>query len=311
MESLSFLFVGESIRIDSFLSLKIPDLSRTSIQKLIKEGFVLVNGKSVKPNFILNIKDEVNINLPKTDNKKLESENIFLDIVYEDDYILVINKPVDMVVHPAPGSERGTLVNALLNYTSNLSNVNHDRPGIVHRLDKDTTGLIICAKNNETHLKLVSMFANREIKKKYLAICNGIFSNKSGIINKPIGRNINDRKKMAVIEKNSKNAVTEYTVLGESLKYSLLDIELHTGRTHQIRVHLSYLHHPIIGDKTYGIKNEKIKVDSQMLHAYSLFFKHPITNEDISLKVKPPKTFLDVLEKISLENCLESCFTDL
>ena len=223
-----------------------------------------------------------------------------MDIVYEDDYIIIINKPRNMVVHPAVGNEDHTLVNALLNHCK-LSMINSERPGIVHRLDKDTTGLIICAKDDETHLKLVDMFSKRDISKKYLAICNGSFSKESGFIDKPIGRDEKDRKKMSVKSKSGKEALTEYNILTSNLKYSLVDVTLHTGRTHQIRVHFSSLNHPILGDDTYGNKNEKIKANGQMLHSYYLEFSHPITKENLSFTVLPDEYFFSILNKTGLE----------
>ena len=202
----------KKVRCDIFLSEKISNLSRTSIQKLIKEKFVFVNGKNIKPNIILDIGDEISVSIPEKKEIKLVAEEIDLDIVYEDDYIIIINKPRNMVVHPAVGNEDHTLVNALLNHCK-LSMINSERPGIVHRLDKDTTGLIICAKDDETHLKLVDMFSKRDISKKYLAICNGSFSKESGFIDKPIGRDEKDRKKMSVKSKSGKEALTEYNIL--------------------------------------------------------------------------------------------------
>ena len=290
----------KKIRCDVFLSEKISNLSRTSIQKLIKEKLVFVNGKNIKPNVILEIGDEITVSIPDKKEITLVAEDIALDIVYEDDYIIIINKPRNMVVHPAAGNEAHTLVNALLNHCK-LSMVNSERPGIVHRLDKDTTGLIVCAKDDETHLKLVEMFSNREINKKYLAICNGSFSKENGFIDKPIGRDEKDRKKMSVKSKSGKEALTEYNILTSNLKYSLVDVTLHTGRTHQIRVHFSSLNHPIIGDETYGNKNEKIKANGQMLHSYYLEFLHPITEENLSFTVLPDEYFFSILNKTGLE----------
>ena len=290
----------KKIRCDVFLSEKISNLSRTSIQKLIKEKLVFVNGKNIKPNVILEIGDEITVSIPDKKEITLVAEDIALNIVYEDDYIIIINKPRNMVVHPAAGNEEHTLVNALLNHCK-LSMINSERPGIVHRLDKDTTGLIICAKDDETHLKLVEMFANREVKKKYLAICNGSFSKENGLIDKPIGRDEKDRKKMSVKSKSGKEALTEYNVLTSNLKYSLVDVTLHTGRTHQIRVHFSSLNHPIVGDETYGNKNEKIKANGQMLHSYYLEFLHPITDENLSFTVLPDDYFFNILNKTGLE----------
>ena len=290
----------KKIRCDVFLSEKISNLSRTSIQKLIKEKLVFVNGKNIKPNVILEIGDEITVSIPDKKEITLVAEDIALNIVYEDDYIIIINKPRNMVVHPAAGNEEHTLVNALLNHCK-LSMVNSERPGIVHRLDKDTTGLIICAKDDETHLKLVEMFSNREINKKYLVICNGSFSKENGFIDKPIGRDEKDRKKMSVKSKSGKEALTEYNILTSNLKYSLVDVTLHTGRTHQIRVHFSSLNHPIVGDETYGNKNEKIKANGQMLHSYYLEFLHPITKKNLSFTVLPDEYFFSILNKTGLE----------
>ena len=290
----------KKVRCDVFLSEKISNLSRTSIQKLIKEKFVFVNGENIKPNIILDIGDEISVSIPEKKEIKLVAEEIDLDIVYEDDYIIIINKPRNMVVHPAAGNEEHTLVNALLNHCK-LSMINSERPGIVHRLDKDTTGLIICAKDDETHLKMVDMFSKRDISKKYLAICNGSFSKESGFIDKPIGRDEKDRKKMSVKSKSGKEALTEYNILTSNLKYSLVDVTLHTGRTHQIRVHFSSLNHPIVGDETYSNKNEKIKANGQMLHSYYLEFSHPITKENLSFTVLPDEYFFSILNKTGLE----------
>ena len=267
---------------------------------MIKEKLVFVNGKNIKPNVILEIGDEITVSIPDKKEITLVAEDIALNIVYEDDYIIIINKPRNMVVHPAAGNEEHTLVNALLNHCK-LSMINSERPGIVHRLDKDTTGLIVCAKDDETHLKLVEKFSNREITKKYLAICNGSFSKDNGLIDKPIGRDEKDRKKMSVKSKSGKEALTEYNVLISNLKYSLVDVTLHTGRTHQIRVHFSSLNHPIVGDETYGNKNEKIKANGQMLHSYYLEFSHPITDENLSFTVLPDDYFFSILNKTGLE----------
>lgn len=290
----------KKVRCDVFLSEKISNLSRTSIQKLIKEKFVFVNGKNIKPNVILDIGDEISVSIPEKKETKLVAEEIDLDIIYQDDFIIIINKPRNMVVHPAAGNEEHTLVNALLNHCK-LSMINSERPGIVHRLDKDTTGLIICAKDDETHLKLVDMFSKRDISKKYLAICNGSFSKESGFIDKPIGRDEKERKKMSVKSKSGKEALTEYNILTSNLKYSLVDVTLHTGRTHQIRVHFSSINHPIVGDDTYGNKNEKIKAKGQMLHSYYLEFLHPITNEKLQFRVLPDEYFFSILYKTGLE----------
>ena len=287
-------------RIDVFLAMNLESFSRSYIQDLIKKGKACVNKKAVKSNYRLRDGDIVDLAIPKPEPLEILPENIPLDIVYEDDDVILINKPKGMVVHPAAGNEEHTLVNALLNHCK-LSMVNSERPGIVHRLDKDTTGLIICAKDDETHLKLVEMFSNREINKKYLAICNGSFSKENGFIDKPIGRDEKDRKKMSVKSKSGKEALTEYNILTSNLKYSLVDVTLHTGRTHQIRVHFSSLNHPIVGDETYGNKNEKIKANGQMLHSYYLEFLHPITKKNLSFTVLPDEYFFSILNKTGLE----------
>lgn len=298
MKELKFI-CDKNIRCDLFLSSKILDLSRTAIQKLIKENLIFVNEKNIKQKYILNMGDEILVKIPEKENI-IKSEDIDLDIVYEDEYLIVVNKSRDMVVHPANGNKEHTLVNALLNHCK-LSMIDEKRPGIVHRLDKDTTGLIICAKDDRTHLSLVEMFAKREINKKYIAICNGNFINKHDIIDKPIGRDEKNRTKMAINFKNGKNAITEYNILCENEKYSLVNILLHTGRTHQIRVHFASLNHPIVGDETYGNKKEKIKAKGQMLHAYSLKFIHPVTKKEMNFFKLPDEYFLEILKKTNIK----------
>lgn len=286
-------------RLDIFLQGAMEDISRAAVQKFIDEGCVEINGKKIsKAGTKLKGNEEIKIEIPEKEILVLKGENIPLDIIYEDKYIAVINKPSDMTVHPAQDNYSGTLVNALLYHFDTLSNINEDniRPGIVHRLDKDTSGLIIIAKTNEAHEKLVEMFQSKKMKKTYVAVCKGNFKNKSGRLENLIGRDPFDRKKMAVVEINGKKAITNYEVIDEVQDFSLLKINIETGRTHQIRVHMKYLNHPILGDSTYGSPSKII--GRQMLHAYMLEFIHPITKEIIKLKGEIPQDFADVLKKL-------------
>lgn len=286
-------------RLDIFLQGAMEDISRAAVQKFIDEGCVEINGKKIsKAGTKLKGNEEIKIEIPEKEILVLKGENIPLDIIYEDKYIAVINKPSDMTVHPAQDNYSGTLVNALLYHFDTLSNINEDniRPGIVHRLDKDTSGLIIIAKTNEAHEKLVEMFQSKKMKKTYVAVCKGNFKNKSGRLENLIGRDPFDRKKMAVVEINGKKAITNYEVIDEVQDFSLLKINIETGRTHQIRVHMKYLNHPILGDSTYGSPSKII--GRQMLHAYMLEFIHPITREIIKLKGEIPQDFADVLKKL-------------
>lgn len=260
----------KKIRCDVFLSEKISNLSRTSIQKLIKGKLVFVNGKNIKPNVILEIGDEITVSIPDKKEITLVAEDIDLDIVYEDDYIIIINKPRNMVVHPAVGNEKHTLVNALLNHCK-LSMINSERPGIVHRLDKDTTGLMVIAKNNSSYKYLKNLFETRKIDKEYLAICNGIFQKKSGTIQTFMDRDPNNRRKMAVTN-SGRDAISKYEVISENNGYSLVKIKILTGRTHQIRVHMTYINHPLLGDPVYGNVKHKFNLDHQLLHCHKLGF---------------------------------------
>ena len=237
--------------------------------------------------------------IPEPEELDVVPENIPIDIVYEDKYLLVINKSANMVVHPAPGNYTGTLVNAILYNIKDLSSINGViRPGIVHRLDKDTSGLIVVAKNDDAHVKLVDMFKDKTIKKTYLAIVKGSVSKDEGRIETIIGRNPNDRKKMAVVEKNGKIAISNYKVLDRGLKHTLVQVDIETGRTHQIRVHMKHIGYPIEGDMVYGKGNDYAK--RQMLHAYRLVFTHPITGENLDLIGKLPVDFKDSLKKLGL-----------
>lgn len=284
-------------RIDIYLASKL-DVSRSKIQKLLKNDLVFVNGKSVSSNYQIKSMDEIEVNDSFEEEMDIRPENIELDIVYEDEYLLVINKASGMVVHPAPGHYTNTLVNALL-YRFNLSSKDNIRPGIVHRLDKDTSGLMLVAKNDIIHERLAEMIKNKEVEKHYLAIVLGRFDHLSGTIDAPIGRDFNDRQKMAVTDKNSKDAITHFKVLEQFENNALLECILETGRTHQIRVHLAYINHPIVNDPVYGKK--KADDFGQMLHSTSIRFIHPVTKKELFFKVDPPLQFQEMLDSLRME----------
>lgn len=283
------------LRLDKFLEENL-DINRSQIKKNIVDGNILVNNKKVKAGYSLKLDDEISVEYE--DDFSLSPEKIAFDVLYEDDYLAVISKPQDLVVHPGAGNNSGTLVNGLLYRFKELSNpIDQDRPGIVHRLDKDTSGLMLIAKKDEAYYKLVDMFKNRQIDKHYLAICHGnIYEDFD--LKAPIGRDPNNRIKMKVIDENSKEAFTSFKVLKNFDKYTLLDVHLHTGRTHQIRVHLAYVNHPVVGDEVYGIKN-KFKINKQLLHAYKLKFIHPISGKELEIIDKFPVRFEDFINKFS------------
>ncbi len=286
-------------RIDKGLADYFDDYSRSFLKKLFDDKLVLVNNKAVKPSYKVMSGDIIDISIPEVVPVNIEPENIPLDIVYEDNDIIIINKPKNMVVHPAPGHYTGTLVNALMyHFKDNLSGINGElRPGIVHRIDKDTTGLLVICKNDKAHKALSDQLFVHSITRKYYAICYNYFSEDEGVINKPIGRHPTDRKRMAVNYKNGREAVTHYKVL-EKLKNNLCFIEcqLETGRTHQIRVHMASENHPLLGDTLYGPKNSHYNLQGQVLHAGVLGFIHPSTNEYVEFSSPLPDYFNKLLE---------------
>ncbi|MFR4478919.1 MAG: RluA family pseudouridine synthase [Fusobacterium sp.] len=288
-------------RIDSFLNEVIEDATRSYIQKIIDGGYVEITGKkNTKSGNKLKGTETIVVNLPEDETLDLIPEDIPLEIIYEDSDIVIINKAPNMVVHPAHGNYNGTLVNALLYHIKDLSTINGViRPGIVHRLDKDTSGVIVVAKHDEAHTTLSDMFKEKTLEKTYVCIAKGIFKDKSGRIETLIGRDPRDRKKMAVVTENGKIAISNYEVLDESKNYSLVKVRIETGRTHQIRVHMKSLNHPILGDATYG--NSTDGIARQMLHAYRLKFTHPISKKEMVVTAPIPEDFKRALKFSGLD----------
>lgn len=287
------------VRLDVFLAEKFPQLSRSRIQKLIKEGEVLVNGAVEKPNYQVTIDDEIIVHVPSSKEPEVLAEDIPLDILYEDSDVVIVNKPQGMVVHPVTGNDRRTLVNALLYQYRELSGINGVlRPGIVHRIDKDTSGVLIVARNDAAHLSLASQIKEHSITRIYHAIVHGVVAEPAGIIEAPIGRHPVHRKKMAVVMKNSKLAVTHYRVLERFKGYTLIEARLETGRTHQIRVHMSYLGYPVVGDPLYGPRKGNFGLSGQALHARILGFRHPKSGKYLEFEAPLPEYFEEILEKL-------------
>ena len=287
-------------RADAALARLCPELTRSAAQKLLDAGQVLLNGKPIKKKDRLTEGDQLDVELPEVQEVDLQPENIPLDIVYEDDDVIVVNKPKGLVVHPAAGHWSGTLVNALMYHCKDsLSGINGElRPGIVHRIDMNTSGLLIVAKNDFAHQSLAAQLKDHSLARTYECIVVGGIREDSGTIDAPIGRHPTDRKKMAVIEKNSRDAVTHWQVLERFSGYTRLECRLETGRTHQIRVHLAWRNHPILGDTVYGHKKPEMGLDSQCLHARELTFRHPRTGEEITVSCPLPDYFETVLEKL-------------
>ena len=287
-------------RLDKFLSIQFSSLSRTHIAKIIEEGNCLVNSKVAKAGLKLKNGDEVEINIPEVKPLEIKKEDIPLDVVYEDEDILIINKPQGMVVHPANGNYEHTLVNAVLNYSDDLSGINGvARPGIVHRIDKDTSGLICIAKNDKAHLSLSEQLKDHSMSRTYIALVRGVIPENSGEINMPIGRDPRNRQKMAVTRANSKEAVTYFKVLQRFSNNTLVECKLKTGRTHQIRVHLSYIGYPVEGDPLYaGKKYDILYKNGQLLVATSLKLIHPSSKEEMEFNIELPDYFKEVLSHL-------------
>ena len=304
MENIEIIAAESGTRIDAWLSANVPDLTRNAAQRLLTDGMVLVNGKPPKKNYKVNAGDAVTVTIPDIAEVPLVPQNIPLDIVVEDEDVVGVNKPRGMVVHPAPGHPDGTLVNALMYHCGDsLSGVGGEkRPGIVHRIDKDTSGLLIVAKNDAAHLALSAQLSDRSLSRVYRAVVVGNLKQDSGTVDAPIGRHPNDRKKMAVTHQNSRNAVTHWSVLERYRGYTHVRCKLETGRTHQIRVHMAYIGHPLLGDEVYGhAKLPEKGLVGQCLHAKELQFIHPRTGQAVHLDTELPDYFKEVLTRLGQE----------
>ena len=281
-------------RLDVYIS-ENTEYSRSKVQKLIENENILVNDKKTSSNYITKENDKITISYVEEEITDVMPEKMDLDIVYEDEYLAIINKKSGIVVHPAVGNTHNTLVNGLLYHFNEISNKNTIRPGIVHRLDKDTSGLMVVAKNDQVHEKLSNMIKDKKVERKYLALVWGRIMHDKGTIDAPIGRDINNRQKYTVTDINSKDSITHFKVLERLSDVTLVECKLDTGRTHQIRVHMNYIGHPVVNDPVYG--NRKIINDfGQMLHSKSIRFVHPITNKELFFEVEPPKEFNEILE---------------
>ena len=286
---------SENVRIDQYLSKKL-DLSRSKVQKMIKDDLVSVNDKIVGNSYLVQENDCIEIKEQKKEEIKTIASDIKIDIAYEDEYLLVVNKQSGLVVHPSVGHHNDTLVNALMNKFK-LSNIDSERPGIVHRIDKDTSGLMLVAKDDKTHELLSEMIKNKKVERIYWAIISGVINHDTGTIDAPIGRDTTNRQRMAVTDKLSKDAVTHFRVLKRFKDKTLVECKLETGRTHQIRVHFKYINHPVVGDPVYGkaLNGEDF---GQYLHSKTVRFTHPITNKEIYIESELPKEFQELLEKL-------------
>lgn len=286
-------------RLDRYVTEQNAEITRTAVQRLIDEKNILVNGKEQKVSYKVNENDVVEVEIPEPKKIEIKAEDIPIEVIYEDSDIIVVNKPKGMVVHPGNGNVDGTLVNAIMaKCEGSLSGIGGEiRPGIVHRIDKDTSGLLIVAKNDKAHVNLSEQIKEHKVKKTYIALVRGVVKENEATIDMPIGRSKTDRKKMAVC-KDGKNAVTHIKVLKRWEHYTLLQVNIETGRTHQIRVHLSYIGYPIIGDYTYSNGKNEFGVVGQCLHAQKLEFKHPITNKIVELEAPLPEYFQEIIQKL-------------
>lgn len=287
-------------RIDVFIAENIEEFSRSGVQRLIEEGLIKLNGSPVKANYKLREKDIIDVEVPEAKTVEILPENIPLDILYEDKDVIIVNKPQGMVVHPAPGHTSGTLVNALMHHCGDeLSGINGEkRPGIVHRIDKDTSGVLMIAKNDVAHQSLAEQLAEHSITRKYNAIVFNGFQEDEGTVDQPIGRNPLDRKKMAVTQKHSRRAVTHYRVLERMGNFTFIEAQLETGRTHQIRVHLTFIGHPLLGDTVYGPKKQPFHLEGQALHARVLGFVHPTTGQYMEFEAPLPENYEKLLMRL-------------
>lgn len=300
-EEFYYLVEEAGDRVDVFLSRQLAGISRSQVQRLIDEDHLLVNGRKVRASHRLKAGDEVEFELPPAVELQVQAQDIPLEIVYQDEYLAVIHKPVGMVVHPAPGNESGTLVNALLWHLKDLSSVNGViRPGIVHRIDKDTSGLLVVAKNDQAHLALSRQLADHSMTREYVALCEGILKTDSGTIDAPIGRDPKNRLRMAIVP-DGRRAVTHYQVQHRYRELTLVRLRLETGRTHQIRVHMASIHHPVAADPVYGFRKSRVRHPGQMLHARLLGFRHPRDGRYMEFSHPVPGEFRLVLEKLARE----------
>ncbi|AZV56011.1 RluA family pseudouridine synthase [Clostridium sp. AWRP] len=304
MESKKFLVCSEeeNMRLDVFLSKCFQDKSRSYIQNVIEDKLVEVNGKAKKSNYKIKSGDNIEITIPDPVNLNIQSEDIPLDILYEDKDVIVVNKPQGMIVHPAPGVYEGTLVNALLNHCHDLSGINGvTRPGIVHRIDKDTSGILVVAKNDNSHNKLAKQLKDHSMTREYIALVEGVVKLDEGTVDEPIARHPKDKIKMAVCV-NGKRAITHYKVIKRFKNNTLIKCILETGRTHQIRVHMAYIGHPLVGDPVYGYKKQRFKLNGQLLHAKKLGFVHPATDKYIEFETEIPDYFKKVIKVLDNMN---------
>lgn len=302
---MQYIVVEDGKRLDAYIASKNENITRTAAQRLIEQGNILVNGKKQKVSYKVSVGDVIEIEQSQAQEIELKAQDIPIDIIYEDNDIIVVNKPKGMVVHPANGNPDGTLVNAIMAICKDsLSGIGGEiRPGIVHRLDKDTSGLLIIAKNDKAHVNMSEQIKNHEVKKIYIALVRGNVKENEATIDMPIGRSNSDRKKMAV-NKNGRNAITHIKVLKRYNKYTLLEVNIETGRTHQIRVHLSHIGYPVIGDYTYSNGKNEFGVVGQCLHAKQLVFLHPITQKQMKLEAPLPEYFQEIINSLNV-NSLE------